>query len=653
MTTNKTITTILLMLIAVNIAIAQEVITTTQYSDFSEWQGDALLGSADIQANQDYNKFSSPLLRTNGKTIRSIKWGESTPIDARTQIRFFENHLVEVNQSDPFLVDYWPLTSGYNGVNKHNLNVGDTILNSTGLFIGEKAPFFSGSDHLEDNHNNSYRLGDNWTLQLWMQINSSATCGSDRCQLIDTRFDTQATGYSLQYREVNSLLRLTWGQTSGFNETETRVHNLSDGAWHFVAVTFNNHTDTIRFFVDGWMINETIHPGLNAPIDQTAKFIIGEYQSETGFGMHGKIAHVAVFKRDKRVDELTNNYYGEFTGNGIPIIYTHDIRAGETGIHTTEARFRDLIGWLYNMSYTSVSVEQIAQWMNGTIELPARSFNLQFDDGFSGVYSIAYPILESYGYTATIAPLTGEMNTSSAAADRLNYSHYTILANAGWEIASHTHNHSALATHTDAVITQQINVSHYHILHNISIAPKVLITPECSIDKEVSDVCKALGYIVCTATCNVGGNYNHSNYDKNATWQLQRIPATMDSDYEQVKQTILGYHLRGLSSPGIDERNWYLNQSKSNRIGYNSIQNGQSHPSYYQIQGLIHGASGEKIEDITIIEGPTSGNHPIMEYVIGNFSFIFCKFGVIFSFTIGTLAIVLPVTPNIARCPAI
>ncbi len=127
----------------------------------------------------------------------------------------------------------------------------------------------------------------------------------------------------------------------------------------------------------------------------------------------------------------------------IPVLLYHGIvkeLKSADEFATTQESFREQMTTLYNSGYRTITAAQFADFMNGKITLPAKSFLLTFDDGRRDSYYGADPILDRLGYTAVMFAASGQ----SANSDRLFSSYYLnpleiaqMASNGRWEIQSH------------------------------------------------------------------------------------------------------------------------------------------------------------------------------------------------------------------------
>ncbi len=85
----------------------------------------------------------------------------------------------------------------------------------------------------------------------------------------------------------------------------------------------------------------------------------------------------------------------------VPVLVYHDIAAGgEEG--ATASLLEDQLRALRDAGYTSVTFEDLKDYVSKGIALPEKSVVITFDDGYRSNYEYAYPLLEKYGMKATI-----------------------------------------------------------------------------------------------------------------------------------------------------------------------------------------------------------------------------------------------------------
>ena len=130
-----------------------------------------------------------------------------------------------------------------------------------------------------------------------------------------------------------------------------------------------------------------------------------------------------------------------------------------------EALFRRQLQYIAEGGWTVVSTSQIVDWLVAKEPLPHKAVALHFDNGWLDTATVALPILQQFGFTATCFPITDGIEAASAgkaAAVRtltegviekpfMTWTQVHQLLDAGWEIGAHTATHCKIADqHTAA-----------------------------------------------------------------------------------------------------------------------------------------------------------------------------------------------------------
>ena len=96
--------------------------------------------------------------------------------------------------------------------------------------------------------------------------------------------------------------------------------------------------------------------------------------------------------------------------HGTPILMYHAFgKPGEPPSRYVlpEHRFIQQMAWLKRLGYHVLSLEDYLNYRHDGRLPPARSVVITVDDGYADNYSVAYPILQRYGFTATIFLVSG------------------------------------------------------------------------------------------------------------------------------------------------------------------------------------------------------------------------------------------------------
>lgn len=139
----------------------------------------------------------------------------------------------------------------------------------------------------------------------------------------------------------------------------------------------------------------------------------------------------------------------------IPILMYHSI-SEENGspkthpyyqTHTAPETFAAHMGYLYQNGYKVLDLREAVKLFTDGERGNAKYVALTFDDGFMDFYTKAFPVLQRYGFTATVFLPTAFIDKKGdgfKSKERLNWEEVRQLARKGITIGSHTVHHSQL-----------------------------------------------------------------------------------------------------------------------------------------------------------------------------------------------------------------
>ena len=105
------------------------------------------------------------------------------------------------------------------------------------------------------------------------------------------------------------------------------------------------------------------------------------------------------------------------SGVHLPVIMYHSIRKGpESGYAVTPETLESDLAYLRSGGWESVSPDDLVRFVRDGLPLPKKPILLTFDDGFYNNLCYALPLLEQYGFCATVN-IVGEFSQELAAAD--------------------------------------------------------------------------------------------------------------------------------------------------------------------------------------------------------------------------------------------
>ncbi|HEY2934575.1 MAG TPA: polysaccharide deacetylase family protein [Acidobacteriota bacterium] len=156
-------------------------------------------------------------------------------------------------------------------------------------------------------------------------------------------------------------------------------------------------------------------------------------------------------------------------GVRIPILMYHSISQGNSDagcsyydVVTAPRIFHAHMKFLFDNAYCVINLADAAQLVQTGTDPNKRYVALTFDDGYQDFYTAAVPIMDRYGFTATVFLPTRYINNSRAKFKQrccLTWPEVRALTDRGIRFGSHTVSHSRLTTLTRDSLEYEIRES--------------------------------------------------------------------------------------------------------------------------------------------------------------------------------------------------
>lgn len=153
----------------------------------------------------------------------------------------------------------------------------------------------------------------------------------------------------------------------------------------------------------------------------------------------------------------------------VPILMYHEIaEPAQTSSHlaVSPGLFARQLAYLHGAGFHTMTAGALAESLDGGGSTPpGRALVLTFDDGFEDFHRTALPLLDRYGFTATLYVTTGwvQDNGPLPAGRRpgrmLSWRQISEAAQAGIEIGAHSRLHPQLDQLPSAVLREELRVS--------------------------------------------------------------------------------------------------------------------------------------------------------------------------------------------------
>lgn len=106
---------------------------------------------------------------------------------------------------------------------------------------------------------------------------------------------------------------------------------------------------------------------------------------------------------------------------GVPVFMYHEFVTQEdldSGVAFDEYaiwrhEFEEDLIWIRDNGYTTITTEDLVNWLDGNGTLPEKPIILTIDDGKLGVYKNAYPLLKEYNMKAVLALIGAEIDAAT------------------------------------------------------------------------------------------------------------------------------------------------------------------------------------------------------------------------------------------------
>jgi peptidoglycan/xylan/chitin deacetylase (PgdA/CDA1 family) len=149
------------------------------------------------------------------------------------------------------------------------------------------------------------------------------------------------------------------------------------------------------------------------------------------------------------------------TKPAVPILMYHSISPEEEYVHpyyrinTSPAVFADQMRYLGEQGYRTISLQELHD------KAPhAKNVVLTFDDGYADFYTSAFPVLQRYGFTATVFLPTNYIGSESFnRKNTLTWPQVAELQRSDISFGSHTHTHPQLRNLSRAEVRRELVLS--------------------------------------------------------------------------------------------------------------------------------------------------------------------------------------------------
>lgn len=129
----------------------------------------------------------------------------------------------------------------------------------------------------------------------------------------------------------------------------------------------------------------------------------------------------------------------------VSIICYHDYHetTSRNDMTISAAAFRSQLQALKDSNIPVIPLSDVIEWKKGKKNIPDEAVVITMDDGWQGVYQVAFPILKEFGYPFTLYLYKNYLNSGGRT---LNLDQVREMMANGAELGSHSVSHHALAS---------------------------------------------------------------------------------------------------------------------------------------------------------------------------------------------------------------
>jgi peptidoglycan/xylan/chitin deacetylase (PgdA/CDA1 family) len=155
------------------------------------------------------------------------------------------------------------------------------------------------------------------------------------------------------------------------------------------------------------------------------------------------------------------------------------------------ARFEEQLKLLHDWEYTTITTTMLVDAITRGADLPPRPIIITFDDGNLDNYTVAFPIMQKYGFTGVLYIPYYFIDTENY----MSIDQIKEMAAAGWEVGSHSLTHAELTTLTPDRLREEIVDSREKLQELLGVPILTFAYPFGNVGSAEVDYVKFAGYI--------------------------------------------------------------------------------------------------------------------------------------------------------------
>ncbi len=188
----------------------------------------------------------------------------------------------------------------------------------------------------------------------------------------------------------------------------------------------------------------------------------------------------------------------DFPAAGVPFLYYHSITSLPGNVAgVPPAEFAAQMKYLYDAGFSPISLDQFYAAYQGRGKLPRKPVVITFDDGYPDNYTVAFPILKQYNFTAAFFVVTSYMQPGQG---MMTWDELREMQAYGMTIGSHTVNHLDLSKLSKTEQKNEIFQSKAKIEIELGVSVNYFCYPFGNFNQTTLSLLRQAGYKLAVTT---------------------------------------------------------------------------------------------------------------------------------------------------------
>ncbi len=222
----------------------------------------------------------------------------------------------------------------------------------------------------------------------------------------------------------------------------------------------------------------------------------------------------------------------------VPILLYHHIGHESTQSGwVSEDRFREQMLFLRDEGYTPITASELDRIELDGYPAPPRPIVITIDDGFQDFYIHAFPVLESFGFTATMFLVHDRLGDDEHTRVREPAPFLTVpevlhMQQAGIEFQSHGMTHARLRDLGDQAARRELEVSKQALAQRIGVPMTVFAYPEGVHSLRVRDLAKDAGYrSALSVNAGLNGRFDRLRFSVHQGTSMEALKSAIEGTW--------------------------------------------------------------------------------------------------------------------------